>query len=273
MKKFPIIGKNGAGFSNHWKNRRAGFTLLELLAVLGVVALMIALLLPFLLGALESGRSAQCKENLRQLVCANTAYAAEHGTYVAAAADIMSGNNLRWHGRRASASAPFDGAQGPLAEYLGASREIRMCPSMKGFSQKKGTAFERACGGYGYNDRGVGSQVYLLGRCDEAMRRGMPPGAIRDPGNTVMFADTGFPQPYGNPKYLIEYSFAEAYFFVDGDPPTESGQSTPSIHFRHKGCANVAWCDGHVSAVPLPDWAVAQAGKFKVGWIGEQNNA
>lgn len=28
-------------------------------------------------------------------------------------------------------------------------------------------------------------------------------------------------------------------------------QSTPSIHFRHHGLANVSWCDGHVSSEPM----------------------
>lgn len=52
-----------------------GFTLVELLVVISIIALLIALLLPALQGARELARSAQCMSNLRQLATATTNYA------------------------------------------------------------------------------------------------------------------------------------------------------------------------------------------------------
>src|SRR4051812_7094758 len=51
-----------------------GFTLVELLVVIGIIALLISILLPVLGKARESARSLQCQSNMRQFFIADQFY-------------------------------------------------------------------------------------------------------------------------------------------------------------------------------------------------------
>jgi prepilin-type N-terminal cleavage/methylation domain-containing protein len=61
--------------------RRAGFTLLELLVVISIIALLLALLLPAVQAARESGRRAQCSSQLHQFAVAMESHVGIHRRY------------------------------------------------------------------------------------------------------------------------------------------------------------------------------------------------
>ncbi len=63
-------------------SRRLGFTLVELLIVVGIVALLTAILLPVFIAARERARTTACASNLRQLHLAFSLYVADNSGYL-----------------------------------------------------------------------------------------------------------------------------------------------------------------------------------------------
>lgn len=58
--------------------KRSGFTLVELLVVIGIIALLIAMLLPALNKARESARAVMCLNNMKQLATATIMFTNDH---------------------------------------------------------------------------------------------------------------------------------------------------------------------------------------------------
>lgn len=254
-----------------------GFTLVELLIALGVVATLLGLLAPALAAARKAARAAACLSNIRQVNTASLLYAQEHrGRAMPGAADFL--RNLdRWHGRRDRTGEAFDPARGPITPYLGAagsSAAIRVCPSfartLEALAQR-GLGFERAAGGYGYNNAFLGvvrkagpGGTWLLAT-DE---HGSQLDRFRQPSRTIAFADAAFASDRGV-EGLIEYSFVEPRFW----PDAPGFRPDPATHFRHQGRANVAWLDGSASAqtrgLAVPGWfSRVDAGSVGLGWAG-----
>jgi prepilin-type N-terminal cleavage/methylation domain-containing protein len=244
--------------------RRQGFTLVELLIMLVVIAVLSLIGFGSLQKAVTAARIARSSQNLGQLAAANLLYVSDHGTY--APADDRT-NNKRWHGARkgGQAFAPEDGF---LAPYLGKSRQITPCPLLTAMIDGK-ESFETGTGGYGYNAQYIGGRPG--GKFDRTSGQRIPehPGRVLHPAHTVMFATTAYARESG----LQEYPYCEPPFWDFGSGP--SGQRpSPTVHFRANGKALVAWCDGRVTAEPKNDRAVGanphggDADAADLGWFG-----
>jgi prepilin-type processing-associated H-X9-DG protein/prepilin-type N-terminal cleavage/methylation domain-containing protein len=266
------------------------FTLVELLIVIGIIALLISIALPCLAAAGEQCSAVVCRSNIRQLHIANTAYALSNNDfYVTAASDLVfhdngapsNGGKHRWHGVRLSDGASadpikntFDPTKSLLNKFI-VDGKIKECPAKVKYTKESVDAFEAGCGGYGYNSIGVGSRCYQFNFFSNirAMKSSMKITEIKQSADKIMFTDTAF----NDNGQLIEYSFCEPPKFVlyKGKKIKEYPGVTPSIHFRHRGKTNVVWCDGHVSAEELdfPPEAFDQTDEFKIGWFGPENNS
>lgn len=228
-------------------NNITAFSLIELLVVISIISLLLSILMPALTAIKAQSKQLVCRSNLRQLLLANIDYAGRNnGSYVHAALDIFSDNKHRWYGVRDDTDKPFDSAKGPLASHLG---QIYIeCPTKVNFTNLGPSEYDHdeGSGGYGYNMIYIGSRIWKDGQEDRSCKTTAKETNIRRPTQTLMFADTAMAKT----GFYIEYSFAEPrYFVVDGEPVIDSGwDPSPSIHFRHRGRANVGWADGHVSS-------------------------
>lgn len=235
-----------------------GFTLLELLVVLTVIALLAALMITAVRSGRESGDAAQCVNNLRLLAQANIRYAAENGGLFCFAMDKP--NRRRWHGERRDVDEKFDPTKGPLAPYLGREARVKICPSFESVLTGK-DSFEEGSGGYGYNAVYVGGSPRNKWEGERLLNMERAP-------RTVMFTDAAMARGKG----IQEYPFSEPWQWVTSDGSLAGGL-TPSVHFRHNGFANVAWCDGHVSAekpsvIPPSNFYGGDNQKYNIGWFG-----
>ena len=266
------------------KNIKA-FTLVELLVVISVISLLMGLLMPALSAARSQARSVVCKTNLHQLLIANIGYATENEDfYVPAAEDMYNpmGGLCRWHGKRKTVNDPFDPNQSPLIAYLG-DGEVKECPGKPRLAKSDTWAesFEKGGGGYGYNMTYIGSRLWQKGMgWRDSYRMTTKMSEVRMPANTLMFADSAFIKD----SKLIEYSFAEQPFFVssgmvfDGSSGIEM-RTSPSVHFRHRGQANVGWADGHINSMKMSETNTGEniygddSFSEKLGWFEPLDNS
>jgi prepilin-type N-terminal cleavage/methylation domain-containing protein/prepilin-type processing-associated H-X9-DG protein len=269
------------------KNRsETGFSLIELLVVVAILAILVSMLLPSLSRARELARRAMCGSNIRQLALANTIYAASNQNhYVLAAQDIFDdlgdgrGGRFRWHGSRERGNQPFDPARGPLAPYIGSQGKLKSCPTFESMvGSTSGNDFEKGNGGYGYNAQYIGGRNDKYGYGPRAAAESASTNAVARPFETVMFTDAGIAQGNDSGGVITEYSFCEPPFwqFEPGAPSTS--RTWPSIHFRHLGAASVAWADGHVSWERLTfsnesyGLTADQVKGIGLGWFGQESN-
>lgn len=277
-----LVGTRRCGAAGAVVVARRGFTLIELLVVMSIIALLIGILLPALAGAREAAQAVTCGSNIRQLAIANVNYMADNdGHYVPGAADnwwnsttFEAGPNLeRWHGTREADDQPFEPEGGPLYPYHG-DGAVKRCPQ---FDERLfHIGFEAGSGGYGYNSTYVGT-LHPNDSSPESTGSGARATTFADPGNTVMFTDSAY---LNEDAEYIEYSFAEP-------PQTPWGDAHPSIHFRHRDQANVAWLDGHVARRSLAfsrnivgmddsgnvyNVPQEQVEARRIGWFGPDDN-
>lgn len=174
--------KNCAG--SEVQNASRGFTLIDTLVTLAIVALLISILLPSLSGAREAARRVACASNVRQIGLGITMYADDHSDRLPPSVFAPDGSSAESQGESnpaemmtmrlaqtledANKPAPWDGIGLLFAtEYLPAAR-LFYCPSHHGDHpyQRYSAAWmnpgiERIVSNYHYRGMGPNDQFYM----------------------------------------------------------------------------------------------------------------
>lgn len=218
----------GAGF----RRGRRGFTLVELLVVVGLIAALAGLLMPALARARRAAGGARCVSNLRQYVLASQLYWDDHaGRAFAERGARTNGGWNYWFGwlqDGAEGTRAFDPSQGALWPYLRGGG-VALCPAL----DRAGVPFKSkargAASGYAYNQ--------LLGP-----RNGPAQDMARlaSPSGLAVFADGGQVNDFQPPASPERPMLEEFYYFG-------TNRLEATVHFRHGDRAEAAFADGHVA--------------------------
>jgi prepilin-type processing-associated H-X9-DG protein len=215
-------------------SRASAFSLVELLVVVGIVALVIALVLPALGAARESAKSVQCLSNLRQLATSAHQYAADNeghypiGYYSAVSPPYAYGHN--WDFTLVLNQSTGQREVRPGLLWMGrGDAKVQQCPSFDGRS----TTLMDPYSGYNYN-------VSYIGHGDlEVVKAPARVADVRSPARTALFGDGEWGS--GANKFM------RSPRLHPGD--TFGARHTGTQGFRHRGATNVAFCDGHAETL------------------------
>jgi len=213
----------------------SAFTLLELLAVMAIVGVLFALILPAIRKAKEKAKEAFCASNLRQLHVATTMYLTENDWRMFPFAQNVPEGRLWYFGLekgyvmgRPEGTRPLDKTRARLHPYIRSVGGVELCPSFDYRSGHLKPKFEGASYGYGIN-------FYLLNK----------PFPKQNDSQIALFADCAQVNTF-QPPASPSNPLLEEFYYVNAYEKT--------AHFRHGRRANVVFCDGHVNPVrPTPN--------------------
>ena len=209
---------------------RGGFSLIELLVVISIIALLIAMLLPTLETARQVTRRTICASNERQIGIAWMTYVNDHSGWLPRADsrlwDGITTNTKTWAYIMADQLIggvyvdPPDVVQIDQDGYLS-------CPTMEPLPAGFNTTHRSD---YGMNYWGIGGESVFSSKPAYVKF-----GDVDVPANQVAFIDA---------RYAPGGTYTGYY---RAHPQYQSGGVT-SIDFRHQGVVNVLYVDGHVKA-------------------------
>ena len=217
--------------------RRTGFTLVELLVVISIIALLLSILMPALGKARKKAQAIVCMSNLKQIGVGMQLYLQNNrNTFMTHYGDLISQKG--WYTQLVKDKKIYsDNTIAYLSGY-----DVLFCPShqlttwatsldRKRYPRLKDYQIVNGWISYGMNS-------YLDGGPDDPAKI----HGIKQPAQTILVADAF--------EKLVGKTTKTGTFYIR--PYYSTGQlNNPAI--RHEGVCNTLWVDGHATQVRAPN--------------------
>lgn len=276
------------------------FSLVEILVVIGIIALLIALLLPALAKSQEQARQVKCLATLMEIGRAAHMHINEHQGYLPLAGwhwnpvgGVVNSEGLEDPGERRYDYYVDNGIKRPmpftaaLAQYLGPSlrsdsrdgieadlqseavRRLFRCPSQ---AQEYWGWTERGDGGNGSWTSPLECSSYvfneaLMGRRDGAKTGYCPKGLASRASNTseIFLAMDGRPRDNAYDDCFLAFDYGKNDTMFDFDLHTQTSGLGKNLldYWRHNQRANVLFLDSHAATVPMSEGGLKSIGVSK----------
>jgi prepilin-type N-terminal cleavage/methylation domain-containing protein/prepilin-type processing-associated H-X9-DG protein len=226
---------------------RRGFTLVELLVVIGIIALLMGILLPVLSRTRASAADLKCQSNVRQISAALMIYATECEGYLPPAEDsTLPQGRPTWHTRiwQRVIGRPFqtdDFTGGGTYSYL--QYTVFECPQAEGSRLGSYSSMDHRTNGYalnisvpgGYGENAMANPFQQLRILDHKK-----PAKVKTPSETLMLVDAkGF--------YVEYFDRGRAQNSMDAGISNAGGMlAALGRHGKRRDRWNVAFFDGSV---------------------------
>jgi prepilin-type N-terminal cleavage/methylation domain-containing protein/prepilin-type processing-associated H-X9-DG protein len=213
---------------------KLGFTLIELLVVIAIIAILAAILFPVFAKAREKAKQTTCINNLKQLMHGELMYAQDYDGMLTISRTTPT-DGYTWTGVLATAT-----------NYV--PKTILICPTAPPYKWVQASGVWSYTYGFRIpNGSNMPGKYYGAGCPGKYSKYNasndqwsvFPLDLVEYPGDFILLGDTVYDKGTSAATVIGKQGSALGI---------DNGATTPRIHLRHNGLADLAFADGHVAA-------------------------